>query len=188
MAENGKREYKIPDDDNKPRSTCRDCGHIDYENPQNIVGLVAIFNDKVLLGTRKIAPRVGYWDLPEGHHEKGESLKEGALREAWEEALMGGSFDEVKRGVKVGPLLGIYDIPFANKVTHLFLAEIQDESLIKAGPEVGQAKLFAWNDIPWNKLAFPVVADALRHWQKVKGQKDFAPEYKVMPQINLNGP
>ena len=42
-------EQIIPDDDNKLRDVCTSCGYIDYQNPKNIVGVIASFNEKILL-------------------------------------------------------------------------------------------------------------------------------------------
>ncbi|MEZ5435951.1 MAG: NUDIX domain-containing protein [Pseudomonadales bacterium] len=45
-----------------------------------------MFEDKVLLCKRAIEPRLGFWTLPAGFLELGESVAEGAARETDEEA------------------------------------------------------------------------------------------------------
>ena len=55
----GLRELKVPPGDDKPRSTCNDCGHIDYGNPKPIVGAVVTHEGKILLCRRGIEPRKG---------------------------------------------------------------------------------------------------------------------------------
>ena len=46
-------EQIIPDDDNRLRDVCTSCGYIDYQNPKNIVGVIASFNEKILLMQKK---------------------------------------------------------------------------------------------------------------------------------------
>ena len=84
MAENFKRE--IPEGDDHERLVCQDCGFINYENPKVIVGAVVSHRGQVLLCKRAIEPRAGYWTIPAGFMEMGETCREGAAREAMEEA------------------------------------------------------------------------------------------------------
>ena len=73
--------------DEHDRLTCADCGFIAYENPKIVVGaVVALDRDSVLLCRRAIEPRRGFWTIPAGYMELGETAAEGAAREAWEEA------------------------------------------------------------------------------------------------------
>ena len=76
----------IPSGDNLERSVCAECGFIDYQNPKIVVGSVVMHESRVLLCRRSIEPRRGYWTLPAGYLEIGESAEEGARREAREEA------------------------------------------------------------------------------------------------------
>ena len=78
--------YAIPADDNRERATCSVCGTVHYENPLNVVGTVPVWGDQVLLCRRNIEPRYGYWTLPAGFMELGETLAQGAVRETDEEA------------------------------------------------------------------------------------------------------
>src|SRR5690606_2955610 len=86
MPEQGKRLFIIPQGDDKPRSVCSDCGHIEYGNPKTACFVVATYQNKILLCKRAIPPSQGYWTLPGGHQEQGESKKQAAIREAFEEA------------------------------------------------------------------------------------------------------
>ena len=78
--------YRVPADDNRDRAICNECGEIHYENPINVVGTVPVWNGQVLLCRRNIEPRKGFWTLPAGFLEMGESSADGALRETDEEA------------------------------------------------------------------------------------------------------
>jgi NADH pyrophosphatase NudC (nudix superfamily) len=76
----------IPENDDRERYVCTDCGHIHYQNPRIIVCTVPVHEDKVLLCKRAIEPRYGLWTLPGGFMENDETTHEGALRETLEEA------------------------------------------------------------------------------------------------------
>ena len=77
---------KIPQGDNRLRYVCESCDEIHYQNPRVIAGILPIYEDKILLCRRSIEPRVGYWTLPAGFLENGESTLEGAMRECVEES------------------------------------------------------------------------------------------------------
>jgi len=77
---------EIPPDDNRERAVCSGCGTIHYANPKVVAGCLPIWNNQVLLCKRAIEPRKGYWTLPAGFLENGETIEAGAHRETWEEA------------------------------------------------------------------------------------------------------
>ena len=77
---------RIPEGDNRERLVCPDCDFIAYENPKIVVGSVVAESDRILLCRRAIDPRSGFWTIPAGYMEMGETVTEGAQREAWEEA------------------------------------------------------------------------------------------------------
>ena len=78
-------EFKVPPDDNLRRYCCNDCNSIFYSNPNIVVGSLCTFEDKILLCKRNIQPRLGMWTLPAGFFENSETLKDGAIRETFEE-------------------------------------------------------------------------------------------------------
>ncbi len=78
--------HRVPDDDNRERALCDNCGAIHYQNPRMVVGTLPVWQDQVLLCRRAIEPRLGYWTLPAGFMELGETTAQGAERETREEA------------------------------------------------------------------------------------------------------
>ncbi len=160
-----KFERTVPPGDNLERSVCAACGFIDYQNPKIVVGSVATWEGKILLCRRAIDPRKGYWTLPAGYLELGETAEDGARREAREEACARLELDR---------LLAIYSVPRISQVQLMFRARLASPQ-IAAGPESEEVGLFAWDDIPWPDLAFPTVGWALRHFREALGRDDFPP-------------
>ena len=78
---------RIPAGDNLPRAVCTACGAVHYENPRIVVGCVPEWQGQVLLCQRAIEPRRGYWTVPAGFMENGETMQQAAARECHEEAL-----------------------------------------------------------------------------------------------------
>ncbi len=170
----GQRTLAIPPGDDKKRAVCNDCGHIEYGNPKPIVGVVATWQDKILLCRRAIPPRKGFWTVPAGYMEGTESSEEGAIRETKEES---------GADVKINALLGIYDIPQHSQVHMFFRGELSSPDL-DPGSESLEARLFDWDEIPWNDLAFPITEHILRYHQKTKNQMAVVPERRTVPPIN----
>ena len=71
----------IPDGDNRERHVCVECGEIQYQNPKIVVGCVPEIDNRILLCKRAIEPRHGFWTVPAGFMELGETIAEGAARE-----------------------------------------------------------------------------------------------------------
>ena len=84
--ENYPFETRIPEGHERERFVCKDCGWIHYVNPNVVVGAVCAWEDRVLLCRRAIEPRRGFWTMPAGFLEEGETTEQGAVREAVEEA------------------------------------------------------------------------------------------------------
>jgi ribosomal protein S27AE len=101
---------QVPAGDNRPRHVCGSCGHVHYQNPLIVVGCVPEFRGEILLCRRAIEPRRGFWTVPAGFMEIGETLAEGAIRETWEEA---------EAQVELGALFAIVDVVQARQV-HVF--------------------------------------------------------------------
>ncbi len=149
---------QIPDGDSRERLMCPDCGHIAYENPKIVVGAVVAHEGRVLLCRRAIQPRHGFWTLPAGYMELGETVEHGAMREAREEA---------EAEIALDGMLAIYSIARIGQVQIFFRASFANPAHphFAAGEETLEAGLFAWDDIPWSELAFPTVRWALEAWR-----------------------
>jgi len=154
-----------PHDDSFERHICDNCGLINYENPKVIAGVVATWDNKILMCRRAIEPRHGFWTLPAGFMEKGETVAQGAAREAQEEA---------NADVEVGQLIGIYNVARISQVQMFYRGQLRTPD-IAPGPESLDVKLMSWDEIPWDELAFPSVYWALKHFKDTEHLDQFAP-------------
>ena len=160
---------KIPADDSRERHVCESCGSIHYQNPRNVVGSIPVFGDKVLLCRRAIEPRHGYWTLPAGFMELGESTSAGAARETFEEA---GAI------VEIGPLYSLLNVPHAEQVHLFYLATMKTPDFC-AGEESLEVALFDEHEIPWGDLAFPTVKQTLEWFFADRSSGALSKEFHV---------
>lgn len=165
MQTSGPIIRSIPEGDDRERLVCGDCGFILYENPKVIVGAVCTWEDRYLLVRRAIEPRLGYWTMPVGYMELGETTEQGAAREVWEEACA---------KVEIDGLLSIYSIPEISQVHMIYRARMLNTDFA-AGQESLDVALLAWDEIPWDHLAYPNVRWSLEYEREMKGRDDFPP-------------
>lgn len=142
---------RIPAGDTHLRQVCENCGTIHYQNPKVVVGCIPEWQGRILLCRRSIEPRYGYWTLPAGFMETGESTVQAAAREAWEEA--NARVDELT-------LYAMYSLTHISQVYLLFRGQLR-EGRASAGMESLEVALLAEEDIPWRELAFPVIGETL---------------------------
>ncbi len=147
-------DHRIPDGEDRLRYVCDTCDNIHYQNPKMVVGTVPRWEDKILLCRRAIAPRYGFWTLPAGYLENGETTARGARRETFEET-----------GARLGELtpFALFDMVFVGEIYYMFTADmvspefhVTDESL--------EVALFTEEQIPWGEIAFDVIEKTLRCW------------------------
>jgi ADP-ribose pyrophosphatase YjhB (NUDIX family) len=171
---------EVPAGEDRPRDVCDHCGFIRYVNPLIVVGSVVAWSPdgpafgpaavpldrvRILLCRRAILPRRGYWTLPAGYMETGETVAEAARREAREEACA----DLVIDGV-----LALYDVANRSQVQIMHRATLAAPD-VAAGPESLDAVLFWWADIPWKSLAFHSVRWALEAFEASRLDSRFPP-------------
>jgi ADP-ribose pyrophosphatase YjhB (NUDIX family) len=154
----GAVQLAVPAGDNLPRFVCTACGHIHYRNPRLVVGCVPEHEDRILLCRRAIEPRRGYWTVPAGFMENGETLQQAAARESQEEALA---------EVTIGSLLAIVHVLHAEQV-HVFFRARLPAARCAAGAESLEVALVAPADIPWGDIAFRSTDFALRRYLEDK--------------------
>ncbi len=147
--------FRIPDGDQLPRHVCGACGAIHYRNPKLVVGCVPEADDgRLLLCTRAIEPRLGYWTIPAGFMENGETLQQAAARECWEEALA---------RVEIGSLLAVVHVIHADQVHVFFRARLATPEF-GVGVESLETRLVTEQQIPWADIAFPSTEFALQRY------------------------
>ncbi len=145
---------KVPNGDNRERFVCESCDTVHYQNPRVITGCIAAFEDQVLLARRAINPRAGYWTLPAGFLENGETASAGAARETLEEA---------KAAVEIIDLYAVFSLPHISQMYCFYRATLP-EPKFAAGEESTEVALFRESDVPWEELAFPVIRDTLQFY------------------------
>ena len=154
---------RVPPGDSLQRHVCDACGTIHYQNPRMVVGCIVEHGDRVLLCRRGIEPRHGYWTVPAGYMENGEATFQGAARETLEEA---------NAQVEIDSLYALYNIPHINQVYILFRARLLDPH-VRPGAETLEVWLFAENEIPWDRIAFASVRNALAHYYEDRRKGEF---------------
>ena len=146
---------RVPPGDTVPRHCCDACGAIHYLNPKIVVGCMPEAADgRLLLCRRAIEPRSGFWTMPAGFMENGESVMEAALRETLEEA---------EARVELLGLSTVASVVRVNQVHMMYRARLLDDRY-GAGVESLEVRLFDEAEIPWDALAFRSVSAALRHF------------------------
>ncbi|MDG1848531.1 MAG: NUDIX domain-containing protein, partial [Candidatus Marinimicrobia bacterium] len=91
---------------------------------------------------------------PSGFMEMGESLEDGAKREAHEEANL---------ELNIKYLFTTYSLPRIGQVYMLYLSEIVNDDYA-AMHETSEVKLFSKSQIPWDDIAFSAVTFALKNY------------------------
>jgi ADP-ribose pyrophosphatase YjhB (NUDIX family) len=137
---------------------------VHYKNPLLVLGCVPQWEDKILLCRRAIEPRLGYWTVPAGFMENGETMQNAAARECQEEALA---------TVEIGSLLAVVNVTHAAQVHVMFRARLL-APVFGAGTESLEVGLYREADIPWGDLAFPSGEFTLRKFfaDRAAGRED----------------
>jgi ADP-ribose pyrophosphatase YjhB (NUDIX family) len=145
---------RIPSGDHRPRQVCGDCGTVHYQNPKIVAGCIPEWKGKILLCRRAIEPRYGWWTLPAGFMENGESTVAAAAREALEEA--NAIVDDLV-------LYAMYSLTHISQVYLMFRGRLRGGES-SAGAETLEVRLFEEAEIPWRDIAFPVVTETLQRY------------------------
>jgi ADP-ribose pyrophosphatase YjhB (NUDIX family) len=147
-------EYKIPPGDDRKRNVCSATGEIFYANPRNVVGCIVEDNGAILMCRRAIEPRRGFWTLPAGFLELGETTWNGAARE---------TFEETRAAVEKMRLFAMIDVTHIGQV-HIFYRARMAEPGYSVGRESQAVAFVHEHEIDWRQLAFPSIYRVLEHY------------------------
>jgi ADP-ribose pyrophosphatase YjhB (NUDIX family) len=81
--------------------SCPKCGFIFWNNPKPVVSVILEKNGKILLVKRAKEPLKGYWCLPGGYVCYSEKPEDALMREVKEETNL---------NIRIGKLIGVYQI------------------------------------------------------------------------------
>lgn len=139
------------------RLVCERCSFVFYLDPKVVAGTIFTIDRKVVLLRRGVEPAIGKWVFPGGYVDRGESVREAAVRETKEECDL---------DVRLGALLEVYSYPRSPNVIVVYTAEVIGGELC-ARDESVEAQTFAAGEIPWPELAFPSTRDALKDYVRL---------------------
>lgn len=140
---------------NEPkRLVCDNCAFVFYLDPKVVAGTIFTIENRIALLRRGVEPAMGRWVFPGGYVDRGESVREAAIRETKEESRL---------DVELRALLDVYSYPGSPNVIIVYAATVVGGKLA-AGDESVEARTFAAGEVPWGELAFASTKDALRDY------------------------
>jgi 8-oxo-dGTP diphosphatase len=141
----------------RDREVCPACGFVFYRNPIPAVGVVVALDDRVVLIRRKYEPRAGYWALPAGYMELGESAEEAAVRECHEETGL---------LVQIDHLLGVYSFGIGEHSGLVIIyAATAVGGALQASDDATEAGAFPLDALP-TPMAFRTHLQAIDRWRR----------------------
>jgi ADP-ribose pyrophosphatase YjhB (NUDIX family) len=136
------------------RLVCAACGFVFYLDPKVAAGTICTVDGGIVLLRRAIEPRMGKWVFPGGFVDRGEAVRDAAVRETWEEARL---------RVRLREILDAYSFAGQDVVVVVYAADVVD-GRPEAGDESAELRLFPPESIPWGDLAFDSTRAALRDY------------------------
>lgn len=159
-------EAVLPSDDDHPRQVCSRCGRVHFRASKPCGGVLAVRDGLLLLVRRGEEPFQGYWDIPGGFLEEGESPKIGAVREMREETGL---------EVRLVDLFGfymdryVYQDELATTLNIYFLAEVVG-GREQPADDAAELGWFGPNELP-GRIAFDHARLVLEDWaRRVRGE------------------
>ncbi len=128
------------------RLFCEQCKEIIYENPIPATCIVAVDSkDRMVLVKRSVEPKKGFWCLPGGFIELGETPEQAALRELKEETGLSG---------RINMLLGVTSSSNVQYQTVLVVGYLVTSysGILRAGDDASDVACFRTDELP--EIAF----------------------------------
>ncbi len=142
------------------RLVCQACGFVFYIDPKLATIAIVPLNGGVVMVRRGIDPGYGLWVVPGGFVDVGEIVEEAVVRETLEETHL---------KVRVVRLLNLYSYPDSTTVVAAYITEYLGGELT-AGDETLESRIFAREEIPWEKIPFRSTKAALSDYLKILGK------------------
>lgn len=140
---------------------CKKCGFDFYINPAPTSTVILKNSDgKILFVKRKYPPKQGWWDLPGGFLEFGESAEEGAVRELEEE--IGVTIHNLKY-LAARPDRYLFRGYNYHTVNIIFTAQTARQNFY-SGDDVSAIAFFHPHALPWRRIAFTNARKALKEY------------------------
>jgi len=143
------------------RLVCVNCSFIFYQDPKVVAGTIFTVEGGIALLRRGVEPALGKWVFPGGYVDRGESVRDAAIRETLEESQV---------EVEIGSLLNVYSYPRSPTVIVVYAAQVIGGALA-AGDESTEARTFGPDEIPWDEIAFDSTRDALKDYISIYLQR-----------------
>ncbi len=128
------------------RLYCNSCDEPIYENPIPASALVLIDDkERLLLVKRSVEPKKGFWCLPGGFMELGETPEECALRELEEETGLKG---------RISSLIGVSSSPNPFYITVILIGYLilEYSGTLIAGDDASDVAYYSYDELP--EIAF----------------------------------
>jgi NAD+ diphosphatase len=133
---------------------CPACGSSYWANSAPAVQGLLVRDGRVLVGRRKLEPRMGHWDLPGGFLEEGEEPLTGLRREFLEETGI-----EVEPVEWLGAAVDRYDRTFVLGLTWI----VRGEGEPRAADDIEELRWLGTGELP-GEMAFASQSAFLRLW------------------------
>ena len=139
------------------RLMCTACGFVFYIDPKLAVIALVPHQGGLVMVRRSIEPGYGLWVVPGGFVDVGEPVEEAVVRETREEAGL---------HVRVVRLLNVHSYRHTRTVVLSYITEYVSGDLT-AGDEELEARVFAGQEIPWEKIAFSSTREAVQEYLRL---------------------
>ncbi len=143
------------------RLFCENCNEAIYENPVPATCLVVVDNkERILLVKRSVEPKIGFWCLPGGFIELGESPGQAALRELKEETGLSGKI-ELLFGVTINSSPRYHSVLMVGYLIKNYTG------ILESGDDASDAAYFNYKDLP--EIAFESHMEFIRIYYSAYG-------------------